>query len=126
MRSFCARLSALVMAFGLMVAATAASAGPYEDALPGFTEGSLSDTGEAIEKVAVSGNPLAAPLLEALQGARLLFSAQEKKVFIKTKAGKLLDAATGQEFTGAAPDDIDTVVVNNRLRNVIEAALGGL
>jgi urea transport system permease protein len=115
------------MALGLVAAASAAAcAGPYEDALPGFTEGSLSDTGEAIDKVAASGNPLAAPLLEALQSARLLFSAQDKKVFIKSKAGKLLDAATGREFTGAPPADIDTVVVNNRLRNVIEAALGGL
>ena len=86
MRLLCARISALVMALGLVAAASAAAcAGPYEDALPGFTEGSLSDTGEAIDKVAASGNPLAAPLLEALQSARLLFSAQDKKVFIKSK-----------------------------------------
>ena len=55
-----------------------------------------------------------------------MFSAEEKKVFIKTKDDKLLDAATGKPFTGTPPDDIDNVIVNNRLRNVINAALGAL
>ena len=127
MRSFCDRMLALVLLLGLMCAAAASvQAGPYEDALPGFTEGSLSDTAEATDKVAASGSPLAAPLLEALQDARLLFSAEKKQVFIKTKDGKLLDAATGKPFAGEAPADIDTVIVNNRLRNSISAALGGL
>jgi len=127
MRSFRDRMVALVLVLGLLFAALAsAKAEPYEDALPGFTEGSLSDTGEAIDKVAASGNPLAAKLLEALLDARLVFSAEKKLVLIKTKGDKLLDAATGQPFTGSPPDDLDTVIVNNRLRNSISAALGGL
>ena len=127
MRSFCDRMLALVLLLGLLCgAAASAQAGPYEDALPGFTEGALSDTAEATDKVAASGSPLAAPLLEALQDARLLFSAEKKQVFIKTKDGKLIDAATGKPFAGEAPADIDTVIVNNRLRNLISAALGGL
>ena len=127
MRNVRDRLIALVFALGLLAGALpAAHAGPYEDALTGFTEGSLSDTGDAIQGVVASGNPLAADVLTALKDARLMFSAAQKKVFIKTKDGKLLDAATGQPFPGAAPDDIDNVIVNNRLRNVIEAAMGGL
>ena len=55
-----------------------------------------------------------------------MFSAAQKKVYIKTKDDKLLDAATGKPVAGAPPDDIDTVIVNNRLRGVIDAALGGL
>ena len=55
-----------------------------------------------------------------------MFSAEKKQVFIKTKDDKLLDAATGKPFTGTPPDDIDTVIVNNRLRNVINADLGAL
>ncbi len=47
-----------------------------------------------------------------------MFSAEKKQVFIKTKAGKLLDAATGAAVAGTPPDDIDTVRVNNRLRSV--------
>jgi urea transport system permease protein len=127
MRSVRDRLFALVAAFGLLAGAVGvAHAGPYEDALAGFTEGSLSDTGNAINGVVASGNPLAAQVLTALQGARLQFSATEKEVFIKTADGKLIDAATGKPFSGKVPDDIDDVVVNNRLRNVIDAAMGGL
>jgi hypothetical protein len=61
MRSFHDRMVALVCALGFVLAATAmAHAGPYEDALVGFTEGSLSDTGDAIDKVVASGNRRAA------------------------------------------------------------------
>ena len=127
MRSFHDRMVALVCALGFVLATAAmAHADPYVDALAGFTEGSLSDTGEAIDKVVASGNPLAAQVLSAAEDARLMFSAAQKKVYIKTKDGKLLDAATGQPFTAAPPDDIDTVIVNNRLRGVIDAALGSL
>ncbi|MBO0765198.1 MAG: urea ABC transporter permease subunit UrtB [Hyphomicrobiaceae bacterium] len=109
-----------------MAAGGLAHAGSYEDALPAFTEDSLSDTGEAITKVAASGSPLAASLLEALSDARLIYSAAEKRVFIKTRSGALTDAATGREISGSPPADIDTVRVNNRLRIAIEAALGSL
>jgi urea transport system permease protein len=127
MRSRYDRMVALVFLLGLLfVGAGGAHAGPYEDALVGFTQGSLSDTGEAIEKVVASGNPLAKPLLEALKDARLMYSAEQKKVFIQTKDDKLLDAATGKPIAGKAPDDIDNVIVNNRLRNVIDAAIGAL
>ncbi len=127
MGTFHDRLIALALALCMVFAAAAtAHAGPYEDALVGFTEGSLSDTGEAIGKVVASGNPLARPVLEALQERRLMYSAEKKQVFIKTKDDKLLDAATGKPFTGAEPDDIDTVIVNNRLRNVINANVGAL
>ena len=127
MRGVYRRLLAFVCAFGVLLAAAGlAHAGPYEDALAKFTEGSLSDTGDGINGVVASGNPLAADVLEAMRDARLQFSAADKKVFIKTRDGKLLDAATGKPFTGKVPDDIDDVIVNNRLRNVIDAAMGGL
>jgi urea transport system permease protein len=126
MRKLYDRFGAIVFALAVLLAAVAAHAGPYEDALVGFTQGSLSDTGDAIDAVVASGSPQAAPLLEALKNARLMFSAQEKRVYIKTKDDKLIDAATGQPVTVPPPEDIDTVIVNNRLRNVIDAALGGL
>ena len=65
-------------------------------------------------------------MIEALQDSRLLFSAKDKKVYIKTKDDKLLDAATGKPADGAPPDDIDNVRLNNRLRGVVDAAVGGL
>jgi urea transport system permease protein len=121
------RVIALVFALGLFVAvATSAHAGPYEDALAGFTTDDFSDTADAVNAVVASGSPLAGPLIEALQDSRLLFSAKDKKVYIKTKDDKLLDAATGKPAEGAAPDDIDAVRLNNRLRGVLDAAVGGL
>jgi urea transport system permease protein len=126
MSKLCDRFGAFVCALVILLVVVPAHAGPYEDALAGFAQGSLSDTGDAIDAVVASGNPQAASLLEALTDARLMFSAQEKKVYIKARNDKLTDAATGQAVTTPPPDDIDTVVVNNRLRNVIDAALGGL
>ena len=127
MRNVYDRLIALVFALGLLVTgASFAYAGPYEDALAGFTTDDFGDTADAIDAVASSGNPLAAPLIEALQDSRLMFSAQDKKVFIKTKDDKLLDAATGKPAEGAAPDDLDTVRLNNRTRGIVDAAMGGL
>ena len=125
MRKLYDRIGAFVCALVLLLAVGVAQAGPYEDALAGFTQGSLSDTGDAIDAVVASGSPRAAEVLEALKDARLMFSAQEKKVYIKGKDDALTDAATGQPVA-TPPDDIDTVVVNNRLRNIVDAALGGL
>src|SRR5258707_210162 len=39
---------------------------------------------------------------------------------------KLSDAATGQEVPDLAPDSLDRIIVNNRLRGAIEGALGAL
>jgi hypothetical protein len=46
---------------------TAAQAGPYEEALTGFTADSFSETADAINALAVTGSPRAAIVLEALQ-----------------------------------------------------------
>ena len=122
------RIIALVFALGLLARRrrTLAHAGPYEDALAGFTTDDFSDTADAVNAVVASGSPLAGPVIEALQDSRLMFSAKDKKVYIKTKDDKLLDAATGKPAEGAPPDDIDAVRLNNRLRGVVDAAVGGL
>ena len=90
MRASYDRIIALVIALGLLVAGAGfAHAGPYEDALAGFTTDDFSDTADAVNAVVASGSPLAGPLIEALQDSRLLFSAKDKKVYIKTKDDKL-------------------------------------
>ncbi len=127
MIKLCARFVALAFAIGVIVCVAGfAHAGAYEDALEKFTTDDFSDTADAVATVAVSGNPQAAALIAALQDGRLMYSAQGKKVLIKAADDKLIDAATGKLFEGAAPDDLDTVRVNNRLRGVIEAANGAL
>ena len=126
MHSLCDRLIALVILAIVLASAGPALAGPYEDALEGFTSDSFSDTGESIDAVAASGDPRAAVLLEALQDARLMYSTEAKKVYIKDSAAKLIDAATGQPAPEPLPSDIDNVRLNNRLRGSLGAAIGGL
>lgn len=127
MRAFRDRWMAFVLALGLLATLlTGARAGPYEDALALFTTDSFSDTGQGIEGVAKSGNPLAAMVITALQEGRLFFSAAGKRVFYKDKDDKLFDAATGQAVAEAPPDDLAAVRLNNRLRGLVAAALGSL
>jgi urea transport system permease protein len=129
MRRVFDRFVGLALTIGVIAAISAAvpaHAGPYEDALAGFTTDSFSDTIDSVDAVAGSGNPLAAPLLQALKDGRLQFSATARKVFIQDRDGKLIDAATGKPFAGAPPDDADKVRLNNRLRNILDAAIGGL
>ena len=128
MRAFSDRFIALVCALGVLAAVmTAARAGSYEDGLLRFTADSFDDTIEGINAVATSGNPLAASVIGALQEGRLLFSADSKRVFIReTPSDRLIDAATGEPVAGSTPSDLAPVRLNNRLRRIVEAALGGL
>src|SRR5664279_4285696 len=109
MRRFCFCYLILALIAGVLAFTPAAHAGPYEEALPGFTTDDFSDTADSINAVVASANPLAAPLIAALQDGRLMFSAKDKKVFIKTADDKLTDAETGKPVDGAGPDDVDVV-----------------
>jgi len=126
MRSLYERILALVFALGLLLAGQAiARAGAYEDALAGFTTDSFSDTADAVDALVSTGDPRTGPLLEALKDQRLLYSAETLKVFIKDPSDKLTDAATG-EAVALPPTDIDNVRLNNRVRGLLDAALGSL
>ena len=132
MLAFSDRFIALVLAigvlvFGLLASLTAgAQAGPYEDALSRFSADSFDETIEGINGVVTSGNVLAAPVITALQDGRLLFSAESKRIFIRDRSDRLIDAATGEPIAGSPPADLTPVRLNNRLRRIVEAALGGL
>jgi urea transport system permease protein len=127
MRALGDRFIALVLALGLFaVSMTGSRAEPYTDALLHFTADSFDQTIDGINAVAASGNPLAATVIAALQEGRLLFSAESKRVFIRDRFDQLVDAATGQAATGAPPADLAPVRLNNRLRRIVEAALGSL
>jgi len=127
----CERCAAVVLALILLLAsALGASAQSsqqgFGEALEKFAADSYNDTDAAITGVAASGNPLAEPIIEALQDGRLLFSAGDKKIYMRDAKGAMLDASTGKPLTGAEPADLNPVRVNNRIRRSIEAALGGL
>jgi urea transport system permease protein len=121
------RLVAFLCVLALtLVAAASPRAESYEDALAKFTTDAFNDTDAGITAIAASGNPLAAQIIEALQDGRLLFNADDKTLFVRERAGALLDAHTGTPVVGSAPANLKTVRINNRLRRSIEAALGGL
>jgi len=112
----------VIMLWGTLIAAPTTQAQDLESALAGFTTDSFADTGAAVAAVAQSGNPLAIPLVEALQDGHLLFSAQQKRVYFRDRTGVVLDAATGNPAS-AAPGDLSPVRVNNRVRRAIDAVL---
>jgi len=120
------RLRALALCVFLITAfALPAFAGPFEDAVAKFANDEFSDTEEAISAVASSGNPLAFPIISALQDGRLSADPDTKKVYISQEDGKIIDAATGATVD-KLPENAAAVRLNNRLRRSVEAALGGL
>ena len=119
------RLRTLLLAVLLIAFAAPALAGPFEDSVAKFTTDDFSDTADAIAEIATSGNPLAYPIISALQDERLMVDTDTKKVYIKQLDGKIIDAATGAPVAGI-PDNASPVNLNNKLRRHIEAALGGL
>lgn len=127
MRDWYERCRALVISLILLSASTLnVAAQSYQDALAKFAADSFNDTDAAIAGVAGSGNAAAVDIIEALQDGRLLFNPDDKKVYVRTKANKLIDAASNAAVVGEAPANLKPVRLNNRLRRSIEAALGGL
>ena len=119
------RFRTIALAVFLTALALPAFAGPFEDAVGKFANDEFSDTEEAIGVVAASGNPLAYPIISALQDERLMADPDTKKVYIKQTDGKIIDAATGAAVD-SIPDSASSVRLNNRLRRTVDAALGGL
>jgi len=116
----------LLLALALSIVATSPSqAGSFEDAVGLFANDSFADTEEAINALAGSGNPLAYPIISALQDGRLIADPATRKVYIKQVDGKVLDAATGAVVTTDV-GSLDGVRLNNRLRRAVEAAVSSL
>jgi urea transport system permease protein len=127
MRGFRRYFAALVVALGLVVPwATLAHASPYDDALEHFLADSFDETIDGINGVAASGNPLAEKVIAELQAGRLFFSVEQRKVYFKDTDEKLYEAESGRPVAADAPSDLEQVRLNNRLRRVIEAALGNI
>jgi urea transport system permease protein len=121
-RNFRAFPFALLLIFTTVLPAMA---GPFEDAVGKFANDEYSDTEEAIGVLATGGNPLAYTIISALQDGRLMADPDTKKVYVTQPDGKAIDAATGAPVA-SVPDNAAAVRLNNKLRRVVEAALGGL
>lgn len=94
-----------------------------------LAKGKYDDTQRQIEALRATGDPAAAPALEALGAGDLYFRKSDGAVFVAEKDGKsfnLTDPLTGEEAGTAGRREVKKIKVNNRLRRVIRAALGSL
>ncbi len=117
------RLIALAFLVALGLAAGARAA-PLGETMPLFGDDDLTSTIDAVNAIAASGDPRAQPILEALRDEKLLFVSGKPSVFIQGADGSLTDAVTGAAVP--ANPDASPVRLSNRVRNVVNAALGSL
>src|SRR5712692_2294637 len=120
------RLTALVLILAL--ASLPARAEDLAAVVAGLAGDSFAAKEKAIVALGKLGDPRAVPILQALSDDRLR-RAPDGRVVVVTQAGgttRLTDAASGQALGDVAPDSLDRIIVNNRLRGQIEAALGAL
>ena len=119
-------LLVLALAFGFALGCTHAHAAGLGDAIAHFTADDFDETLTGIGEVVASGSPRAEIIISALQNGQLMFSAEQKKVYVQDADGKLFDAATGAPVAGEPPADLDNVHLNNRVRGALDAAVGQL
>jgi urea transport system permease protein len=112
---------ALAMALTLQPGASLAQ--NAEEAFTRLSADSFSDTARAIDILIATAHPRAAMIIEALAESRLL--AGSGAVVLKTPAGGVIDARTGQPLS-AEPAGVRAVRLNNNVRRVLQGALGGL
>ena len=103
MRGCYERCAALVLPFALLVASALAANAQSSSALAQLAADTSDETDAVIAGVAITGNPLAAPVLEALQEGRLLFTPDDKTVYHRDATGSMLDAAHRGAIAGAEP-----------------------
>src|SRR5580704_14129466 len=120
------RLAAALLMF--MAAVVPARAEDLAAMVAGLGGASFADKEKAVIALSKSGEPRVVPILQALLGDRLRKAPDGRVVIVEGVGGgaKLTDAATGQPVADLAPDSLERVIVNNRLRGAIEAALGTL
>jgi urea transport system permease protein len=76
----------------------------------------------AVRKIGASGDPRAAIVLQAI-GNDALAIVDQRAVIVS--GSNIVDAATGDTL-GAAPANLETIVVNNRLRGELDGAMAAL
>ncbi len=120
------RLAALALI--LLFAALPARAENLAAIVAGLGGPGFADKEKAIVALGKLGDPRAVPILQALGDNRLRKAPDGRIVIVAAgrETTKLSDAATGQELSDLAPDSLDRIIVNNRLRGAIEGALGAL
>jgi urea transport system permease protein len=122
-------LAGLISLLASLLLAGAAMAADLAGLVANLTTGGFGDRETAITALAASGDARAAPILEALSAGRLYVRPADKVVVIGKSVGSqlaLTDAITGKPAGTATEDALDRVRINNRLRGVIDDAVGTL
>jgi len=121
-------LRLVALALFLALAPLAARAEDLAGVVSGLGGDSFAAKEQAIVALGKLGDPRAVPILQAMSDDRLRRAADGRIVLLVTAGGttKLTDAVSGQELNDVASDNLDRIIVNNRLRGAIEAALGTL
>jgi urea transport system permease protein len=108
----------------LVAAALPARADEFATLLTALGADGFAAKERAVAALGKLGDERAVTVLTALQEGRLL-KAPDGRVLV-SDATKLTDPATGAEAASESADALDRILVNNRLRGAIEAALGEL
>jgi urea transport system permease protein len=105
-----------------------ARADVLQDVIAGLTGDGFAAKEKAVVALGKSGDPRAAAILKALGEDRLRKASDGRVVIVEGSgsAAKVTDAATGKPVGDLAPDTLERIIVNNRLRGAIEAVLGSL
>ena len=116
-----------VLAALLALSALPARADDYATLVASLGSDTFSEKEKAIVELGNLGDARAVPVLRALGDDRLRAGPNGQILLVSPDdAGKLSDAVSGHPVTGLASDSLNRIIVNNRLRGDIEAALGGL
>jgi urea transport system permease protein len=118
-------IRAILICAMLVVGAGAVRADAVDDALLRFSADTFDDTQKGIEDLAQTGHATAEDVLAALLANRLFVRPSDRAVLYRDASDTLRSAKTGV----AVDTDVKAlkpVRLNNRLRRVVEAALGSL
>ena len=127
--SLAALLSCIAFLAAVAGGAPASQAATLEEALQGLAAKSYKERAVGVEVLAATGHPRAVPILEAMAKGQLFVRKADGSIVIGDKTGKvyaLTDAVDGTARGDAKKKELKKIKVNNRLRGVIKAALGGL
>src|SRR5437879_13915565 len=119
----------LLSALASLLIAGSAVAADLPALVGSLTTGSFGDRETAIGALAASGDARAAPILDALAAGQLYVRKSDNAVLIGKPDGNqlaLTEAISGKPAGAGSEAELDRVRVNNRLRGVIEAAVGSL
>ncbi len=123
-RAISRKLAAISAVLFALACVHPAAAGSFEDALPKLAADSFSDTADAIAAIAASGHADAEAVISGIAAGRVVFDPATKAVYLRAADGGTKNLATGASET--APASARAVRQNNRIRTLIDAALGTL